>query len=164
MPGLVDSFATSSSSPASSTFQCWTSSGYSCSFAITLSSGIGPFDRAGAVTLARTPVELTTREAGLPSAPPAALPSVAWLRAPSGRSIVGAAVAAKVLSGNAVAASLTAGVAPAQLGGPTACPPSARCPEPQSPPSLQGPRDVRQARTVHRSANPAALRGSRADR
>ena len=81
--------------------------------------------RAGAVTLARTPVELTTREAGLPSAPPAALPSVAWLSALSGRSIVGAAVAAKALSGNAVAASLIAGVAPAQLGGtdnlPTVC-------------------------------------------
>src|ERR1700749_2075514 len=125
MPGLVDSLATRSSSPASSTFQCCTSSGDSCSFAITLSSGIGPFVRAGVVTLARTPVELTTREAGLPNAPPAALPRVAWLSALNGRSIVGAAVAAKAPSGNAVAASLIAGVAPAQLGGtdnlPTVC-------------------------------------------
>src|SRR5947208_4785862 len=117
MPGLVESLATRSSRPASSTFQCWTSSGDSWSFAITLSSGIGPFDRAGAVTLARTPAELTTRDAGLPSAPPARLPRLAWLSALSGISIVGAAVAAKAPSGNDVAASLIAGVAPAQLGG-----------------------------------------------
>ena len=42
---------------------------------------------------------------------------MAWLSALSGISIVGAAVAAKAPSGNAVAASLIAGVAPAQLGG-----------------------------------------------
>src|ERR1700744_6511044 len=117
MPGLVDSLATRSASPASSTFQCCTSSGDSCSFAITLSSGTGPFDRVGVVTLARTPVEVTTRDAGLPSAPPAKLPRLAWLSALSGISIVGAAVAAKAPSGNGVAASLIAGVAPAQLGG-----------------------------------------------
>ena len=63
---------------------------------------------------------------------------------------MGAAVAAKALSGNAVAASLTAGVAPAQLGGtdnlPTVCAlpraadaaraprPGARCPGDDRPP------------------------------
>src|SRR6202034_2052242 len=157
MPGLVDSLATRSSRPASSTFQCCTSSGDSCSFAMTLSSGTGPFDRAGVVTLARTPVELTTREAGLPSAPPAKLPKLAWFSALSGTSIVGAAVAAKAPSGNAVAASLTAGVAPAQLGGtdnlPTVCalpraavaalaPRPPRCPPGEDSPPLSEPRPI----------------------
>src|ERR1700757_2216214 len=92
---------------------------------MTLSSLTGPLLRSpGGVTLARTPVELTTRAAGLPSAPPVKLPSVAWLSRPNGMSVAGAA-AAKALSGNAVAVSLIAGVAPAQLGGtdnlPTVC-------------------------------------------
>src|SRR5690349_20047462 len=114
---------------------------------MTLSSGIGPLARAGAVTLARTPVELTTRDAGLPSAPPAKLPRLALLSALSGASIVGAAVAAKALSGNDVAASLTAGVAPAQLGGtdnlPTVCAlpraaDAARAPRPPRPAPCPG--------------------------
>src|ERR1700684_132586 len=150
MPGLVDSRATSSSSPASSTDQCWTSSGASCSFAMTWSSLTGPLLRSPAgSTLGRTPVELTTREAGLPSAPPVKLPIVLWLSRLSGISVVGAAVAAKAPSGNAVAASLTAGVALAQLGGtdnlPIACalpsaadaaraPKPAACPGEDSPP------------------------------
>src|ERR1700719_1854906 len=110
MPGLVDSLATNSSSPASSTDQCCTWSGASCNCAMTLSSLTGPLLRSPAgTTLGLTPVELTTRAAGLPSA--------LWLSKLSGISVAGAAVAAKVPSGKAVAASLTAGVAPAQLGG-----------------------------------------------
>src|SRR5271155_1936371 len=126
MPGLVDSLATNSSSPASSTDQCCTWSGASCNCAMTLSSLTGPLLRSPAgTTLGLTPVELTTRAAGLPSAPPVKLPIVLWLSKLSGISVAGAAVAAKVPSGKAVAASLTAGVAPAQLGGtdnlPTVC-------------------------------------------
>src|ERR1700761_6551723 len=84
---------------------------------MTLSSGTGPLERAGATTLARTPVEATTREAGLPRAPPAKDPRLAWLSALSGSSMVGAAVAANAPSGNDVAASLIAGLALAQPGG-----------------------------------------------
>src|SRR6202012_3731979 len=85
---------------------------------MTLSSLTGAFVRSPAgVTRARTPVELTTRDAGLPIAPPVKLPSVLWLSRPNGISVAGAAVAAKAVSGNAVEASLIAGVAPAQLGG-----------------------------------------------
>src|ERR1700740_1187555 len=85
---------------------------------MTLSSLTGAFGRSPAgVTRARTPVELTTRDAGLPIAPPVKLPSVLWFSRPNGISVAGAAVAANVVSGNAVEASLIAGVAPAQLGG-----------------------------------------------
>src|ERR1700729_3845586 len=160
MPGFVDSRATNSSSPASSTDQCCTESGASCNCAMTLSSLTGPLLRSPeGTTLARTPVELTTREAGLPSAPPAKLPSVLWLSRFIGISVAGAAVAAKVPSGNgaAVAASLTAGVALAQLGGTDSLPivcalptvaaaalaprPAAACPGEDSPP-LSDPRPI----------------------
>src|ERR1035441_1021295 len=116
---------------------------------MTLSSLTGPLLRSGGVTRARTPVELTTREAGLPSAPPAKLPSVPWLSTPNGISAA-AGAAAKLVSGNAVEASLIAGVALAQLGGtdnlPTVCAlpmaadaarapkPGAKCPGEDSPP------------------------------
>src|ERR1700739_260397 len=111
---------------------------------MTLSSLTGAFVRSPAgVTRARTPVELTTRDAGLPIAPPVKLPSVLWLSRPNGISVAGAAVAANVVSGTAVEASLIAGVAPAQLGGtdnlPIVCAlpivaDAARAPRPPRPP------------------------------
>src|ERR1700758_3867821 len=116
---------------------------------MTLSSLTGALLRSpGGVTRARTPVELTTRAAGLPSAPPVKLPSVPWLNSPIGISVVGAA--ARLVVGKAVEASLIAGVALAQLGGtdnlPTDCAlpraadaalaprPGAKCPAEDSPP------------------------------
>src|ERR1700754_4021662 len=116
---------------------------------MTLSSLTGALLRSpGGVTRARTPVELTTRAAGLPSAPPVKLPSVPWLNSPIGISVAGAA--ARLVVGKAVEASLNAGVALAQLGGtdslPTVCPllsaadaalaprPGATCPGEAKPP------------------------------
>src|ERR1700730_18880416 len=98
---------------------------------MTLSSLTGPLLRSAGVTRARTRVELTTRAAGLPSAPPVKLPSVPWFNRPIGMSVA-AGAAAKLVSGNAVEASLIAGGGLAQLGGtenlPTPCAPPRAAP------------------------------------
>src|SRR6202012_2622110 len=116
---------------------------------MTLSSLTGPLVRSpGGVTRARTPVELTTRATGLPSAPPVKLPSVPWLNRPIGMSVAGAA--ARLVLGKAVEVSLTGGGPLPQRGGtdnsPTVCAlpraadaalaprPGAKCPGEDSPP------------------------------
>lgn len=78
------------------------------------SSLTGPCRRSPVIARVGMPVVLTTRAAGLPSAPPARLPRVASFTRPE-KSV--AAAAARLVAGSAVEASLIAGAAVAQPAG-----------------------------------------------
>src|SRR6185437_1944977 len=101
------------SSPALSTFQCCTESGCFCNFAMTSSSLTGAAAALPPLARARAPLPLYTW--AFPRAPPVMLPSAAWPSRLPGSSAAGAAP--RLVTGNALVASLIAGVADAQLGG-----------------------------------------------